>query len=76
MLEMEEAKEMPLILGRPFLATTKVLIDMEKGNLTLQVGPCQVTFFMYSTSLNNSKYEVKENEATLHAFDDCKEDLV
>ena len=36
-LEMEEDKDVPLILGRPFLATCKALIDMEQGKLTLRV---------------------------------------
>ncbi|XP_031378355.1 uncharacterized protein LOC116193748 [Punica granatum] len=33
-LEMEEDREVPMILGRPFLATGKALIDVEQGKLT------------------------------------------
>ena len=29
-LDMEEDKEIPIILGRPFLATGKVMIDVQK----------------------------------------------
>ncbi|XP_073120714.1 uncharacterized protein [Henckelia pumila] len=37
-LDMEEDLDMPLILGRPFLATGKALIDVQKGELLLRVG--------------------------------------
>ena len=30
-LDMEEDKEIPIILGRPFLATGKAMIDVQKG---------------------------------------------
>ncbi|KAD7476926.1 hypothetical protein E3N88_00062 [Mikania micrantha] len=36
-LDMEEDEKVPLILGRPFLATTRALIDVGDGSLTLQV---------------------------------------
>ena len=35
---MEEDSQVPLLLGRPFLATGAALIDMQKGILTLRVG--------------------------------------
>ena len=37
-LNMEEDSQVPLLLGRPFLATGATLIDMQKGVLTLRVG--------------------------------------
>ena len=37
-LEMETDSQVPLLLGRPFLATGAALIDMQKGVLTLRVG--------------------------------------
>ena len=37
-LDMEEDSQVPLLLGRPFLATGAALIDMQKGVLTLRVG--------------------------------------
>ena len=45
-LDMEEGVEIPLILGRPFLATTRALIDVEEGKLTLRIGCEEVTFVM------------------------------
>ncbi|XP_070679214.1 uncharacterized protein [Malus domestica] len=35
-VDMEEDKEVPLILGRPFIATARTLIDVEVGTLTLR----------------------------------------
>ena len=37
-IDMEEDKQVPLLLGRPFLATGAALIDVKKGELTLKVG--------------------------------------
>ena len=34
-LDMEEDKEIPIILGRPFLATGRAMIDVQKGELKL-----------------------------------------
>ena len=36
-LDMEEDKEIPIILGRSFLATGRALIDVKKGELRLRV---------------------------------------
>ena len=36
-LDMEEDKEVPIILERPFLATGRALIDVQKGELRLRV---------------------------------------
>ena len=36
-LDFEAGKEVPIILGRPFLATGKTLIDVQKGELTMRV---------------------------------------
>ena len=46
-LDMEEDKEAPLILGRPFLETGQALIDVKNGELTLRVGNNQVKFNLY-----------------------------
>lgn len=35
---MDEDTEVPLILDRPFLATTKVVFDVSDGNLQLKLG--------------------------------------
>ena len=50
--DIEEDKEVPLILGRPFLRTGKALIDVHKGELTMSVNDQKVTFNV----LNSMKY--------------------
>ena len=35
---------MPIILGRPFLATGRALVDMEKGQMTFQLNNEKATF--------------------------------
>ena len=43
-MKMEEENQVPLLLGRPFLATGAALIDVQKGELTLRVGNEAVHF--------------------------------
>ncbi|XP_038882222.1 uncharacterized protein LOC120073445 [Benincasa hispida] len=43
-LDYEVDRDVPIILGRPFLATGKVLIDMHKGELTIRVDNQEVKF--------------------------------
>ena len=51
-LDIEEDSQVPLLLGRPFLATGAALIDMQKGVLTLRVGE-EATDFNLLQGLNN-----------------------
>ena len=51
-LDMEEDSQVPLLLGRPFLATGAALIDMQKGVLTLRVGE-EAADFNLPQSLKN-----------------------
>ena len=43
-IDMEEDKQVPLLVGRPFLAMGAALIDIKKGELTLSVGIEEVHF--------------------------------
>ena len=43
-LDIEEDKEIPIKLGRPFLATGRVMIDVQKGELKLSVQDDEVRF--------------------------------
>ena len=45
-IDMEEDKQVPLLLGRPFLTIGAILIDVKKGELTLRVGDEKVHFNM------------------------------
>ena len=48
LLDMEKDKEIPIILGRPFLATGKALIDVQKGELKLRVQDDEVRFIVFN----------------------------
>ncbi|RYR25775.1 hypothetical protein Ahy_B02g059778 [Arachis hypogaea] len=43
-LDMEESHTHPIILGRPFLATARALIDVEKGELILRIHDERLSF--------------------------------
>ena len=46
-LDMEEDKEIPIILGRPFLATSRAMIDVQKGELKLRALGDEVNFHVF-----------------------------
>ena len=51
-MQMEEDTQIPLLLGRPFLATGAALIDVQKGELTLRVGN-EAVYFNINRSLEH-----------------------
>ena len=48
-LDKQEDKEVPIILGRPFLATGRTMIDVQKGELRLRVQAEEVTFNVFNS---------------------------
>ncbi|KAA3470664.1 Retrovirus-related Pol polyprotein from transposon 17.6 [Gossypium australe] len=46
-LECEANKEVPIILGRPFLAIARTLIDVQKGESTMRVNDQHITFNVF-----------------------------
>ena len=46
-LDMEEDKEIPIILGRPFLETRRAMIDVQRGELKLRVQEDEVKFNVF-----------------------------
>jgi hypothetical protein len=63
--EMEEDKEVPLILGRPFLRTGRALIDVHEGELTLRVNDKEVKFNVHKAM----KYPNYEKCCAINAVD-------
>ncbi|RYQ95339.1 hypothetical protein Ahy_B08g090543 [Arachis hypogaea] len=61
-LEMEESHLHPIILGRPFLATARAFIDVERGELILRIHDEQLTFNVFKPSQEASQ-EGKELRA-------------
>lgn len=56
-LDFEADKEVPIILGRPFLATGKTLIDVQKRELAMRVNDQQVTFNVLEAMRNPDEVE-------------------
>ena len=55
-MDMEKDTQVPLLLGRPFLAIGAALINVKKGELTLKVGE-EVVHFNLNKSLKQFDYE-------------------
>ncbi|KAL8480374.1 hypothetical protein ACS0TY_027063 [Phlomoides rotata] len=59
-LEMKEDESVPLILGRPFLATGGAVIDVKKGELVLNVEEDHVLFKIYKSRMPIEEEEDKD----------------
>lgn len=65
-MDMPEDTHAPIILGRACLATTRVVFDVKRGKLTLDVGVEKVVFELQkvmastSTEIYKSVHELKE----------------
>ncbi|XP_070029804.1 uncharacterized protein [Nicotiana sylvestris] len=57
-LDCEVYYEVPIILGRPFLATRKALVDEEAGELTFRVGDEKVVFHVCNSIKQPNSTEV------------------
>ncbi|XP_047948956.1 uncharacterized protein LOC125194774 [Salvia hispanica] len=57
-LDMEEDMNVPLILGRPFLATGKALIDLSRGELTIRMGPKHHILSIYNAMKSSEVEEI------------------
>ena len=60
-LDMEESYLHPIILGRPFLATARALIDVEQGELILRIHDEQLTFNVFNLS-QEADHDNKKSE--------------
>ncbi|XP_015947543.1 uncharacterized protein LOC107472540 [Arachis duranensis] len=56
-LDIEEDDNTPIILGRPFLATARALIDVEKGELMLRVHDEHIVFHVFKNLQDSTQEE-------------------
>ena len=56
-LDMEEDKEIPIILGRPLLATGRAMIDVQRGELKLGVQEDEVKFNVFEAMRHPAESE-------------------
>ena len=75
-LDTEEDSQVPLLLGRPFLATGAALIDMQKGVLTLRVGEEAADFNLLQSlkSLDTDREDYKFVDDVYLNNSDCSHD--
>ena len=76
---MDEDKEIPLILGRPFLATGRTLIDVQQGRLFLRVREDKVTFDVFKPmkfpSETHSCFQISDRDVIM-ADETCEIDFL
>ncbi|GJW20974.1 DNA-directed DNA polymerase, partial [Tanacetum coccineum] len=70
-LDMPEDSRVPIILGRPFLATTRAMIDVFNKKITLRVGDDEVIFDVDQsikrvTTKDNECYEIDDLDNTIN----------
>ncbi|XP_073138625.1 uncharacterized protein [Henckelia pumila] len=66
--DMDDDYEVPLILGRPFIATSRALIDVEKGELVLRMNDQQIVFNMLQSVRDQS---IVKSYFEVDVVDDC-----
>ena len=54
-LDMEEDREIPIILDRPFLVTRRAMIDVQRGELKLRVQDDEVKFSVFDAIRHSTK---------------------
>ena len=64
-LDMNEDAEVPMILGQPFFATCRALLDIQDGNMTLRTGDEEAIFKL----LEAMKHPM-EHDDTSYSIDD------
>jgi len=77
-LNVDEDVEVPLILGRPFLRTSKALINMDGGELTLRVGDDKLTYrlaeaMQHSLNFDDTLYFL---DTTDELIDECVQEML
>lgn len=68
-IDMDEDDQIPIILGRPFLATCGAMIDVKNGKISLNVGKEKVIFDMNKSMKYPSNVDLCYNIETLEDYD-------
>ena len=78
-LDMEEDREIPIILGRSFLATRRALIDVQKWELRLRIQDEDIRFSVFRVIRHPSKgdlcYLIENIEAIVSNHEDINDPL-
>jgi len=72
-MDIEEDKEVPLILCKPFMETTRVIIDVDDGNLKVRAQNDEVTFNVFEIlQPSNERKDCLRIYASNEAFSETK----
>ncbi|XP_022868727.1 uncharacterized protein LOC111388274 [Olea europaea var. sylvestris] len=74
-LDIEEDQEIPLILGRPFLATGRALIDVQGGHLTLRVNQEEVRTGFIDSAVRDEKLYIEDPLEQCMMFSSTKDEI-
>nr|GEW93537.1 reverse transcriptase domain-containing protein [Tanacetum cinerariifolium] len=77
-VDFEPDPRVPLILGRCFLKTSRALIDVHKGKLTLRIGHEAITYNLDQTSRYSANYDqMTENkiDVTDEAYEEYSQEV-
>ena len=69
---MEEDSQIPIILGRPFLAATGAIINVKRGKIKLKIGEEIVEFDMFEMIKNPSIVKISFR---VNAIQRCVENI-
>ncbi|KAG8486469.1 hypothetical protein CXB51_019760 [Gossypium anomalum] len=69
-LDMEEDSDVPLILGRPFLATARTIIDVGTGELILRESPRKNVMEPYSNPCHKNRATHEERRLQINELDE------
>ena len=66
-LEMEEDSQIPIILGRPFLAIAGAIIDVKSGKIKLEIGEETIEFDVLKMTKDPSFTKIYFRVYTIHS---------
>ncbi|XP_042448974.1 uncharacterized protein LOC122033888 [Zingiber officinale] len=70
-LDMEEDPKIPIILGRPFLATAGAIIDVKNHRLSLKIGKEKIEFDLSDSSICNPSSQDNSSKISIHKVEEC-----
>ena len=74
-LEIEEDLEIPILFGRPFFMTAEAIIDMKKGNITLEVDNEHMEFDVHKI-MKSTPVEVASRIDSIDIIDECVDEVL
>ena len=74
-MDMEEDPEIPILLGRPFLVTAGVVIDMKNGKIKVEVNNKTIVFDVHKM-ITTPPIKVCERINSLDIINECVNDVV